>query len=326
MIWTIDRAGGTGCAAGFPLVWRCCGRCRRRLSPRALGGGDGRWHGNAGGRRNHRATRTGGRGWSNARHVRRRLRGSGRRCRRGCWKRRRLGGSGARWGLRWRNSLGRFAYGCSGTLRGLRWRSSLGRFAYGCSGTLWSLRWHSSLGQLAYGGRSTLWGLRWRSSLGRFDYGCSGTFRGLRWRNSLGRFAYGGSGTLWSLCWRNSLGRFAYGGLRWNDLPCRFAGGGRPGSSSWCSRGNLIVRGGPRRIDRRDRWLRIVVLPQRLVKGASIQGGIGRSGCASSAVSVSGSTRVGVTITTNSVFEWLTFFDLNSAPRIGMSQRPASCS
>jgi hypothetical protein len=50
--------------------------------------------------------------------------------------------------------------------------------------------------------------------------------------------------------------------------------------------------------------------------------GIGRSGCLGSAVSVRGSTRVGVTTTTSSVVAWLTFFDLKRAPRIGMLAAP----
>ena len=50
--------------------------------------------------------------------------------------------------------------------------------------------------------------------------------------------------------------------------------------------------------------------------------GIGISGCAGTVVSVSGSTMVGVTTTTNSVVEWFTFFDLNSAPRIGILAAP----
>jgi hypothetical protein len=37
---------------------------------------------------------------------------------------------------------------------------------------------------------------------------------------------------------------------------------------------------------------------------------IGRAGSAGGAVSISGSTRVGVTTTTSSVVEWFMFFDL----------------
>jgi len=50
--------------------------------------------------------------------------------------------------------------------------------------------------------------------------------------------------------------------------------------------------------------------------------GIGRSGWTGTVVSVRGSTTVGVTTTINSVVEWLTVFDLKSAPSMGMLAAP----
>jgi hypothetical protein len=50
--------------------------------------------------------------------------------------------------------------------------------------------------------------------------------------------------------------------------------------------------------------------------------GTGISGSTGWVVSVSGSTTVGVTTTINSVVEWLTLFDLNRAPRIGILAAP----
>jgi hypothetical protein len=50
--------------------------------------------------------------------------------------------------------------------------------------------------------------------------------------------------------------------------------------------------------------------------------GTGIDGSTGWVVSVSGSTTVGVTTTTNSVVEWFVFFDLKSAPRIGILAMP----
>jgi hypothetical protein len=46
------------------------------------------------------------------------------------------------------------------------------------------------------------------------------------------------------------------------------------------------------------------------------------SGSVGNAVSVSGSTTVGVTTTTSSVVAWFTLFDLKSAPRMGILAAP----
>lgn len=64
------------------------------------------------------------------------------------------------------------------------------------------------------------------------------------------------------------------------------------------------------------------LLPSDLSKPLVSNVGIGKLGCVIFTSSFSGSTRVGVTITTNSVVEWVMFFDLKSAPRMGMLAIP----
>jgi hypothetical protein len=64
------------------------------------------------------------------------------------------------------------------------------------------------------------------------------------------------------------------------------------------------------------------LLPNDLSKPLVFSVGIGMLGCVILTSSVSGSTKVGVTMTTSSVVEWVMFLDLKSAPRIGMLAAP----